>query len=361
MIDLISFSMVWFVKLRRKYKKVNPPIADKMMHAFALAESLSNSNLEFVLKGGTGLILLLPNAHRFSIDIDIIMSTGRKKIENILKQICQEQIFIHFTLDKKRSYQPGIPKAHYKIYYNSEVTNDEEYVLLDILNSKNIYPACHDKEITSEWIKTTEPRTFVTIPSIESMLGDKLTAFAPHTTGILYGKGKELEIAKQLFDIGILFDLVQNISVVQNSFSNIVQLDIQYRNLTIGMNEVLNDIINTAFLIASRGNKLSADGQTKFREIIRGIQSLNEFLINTRFTLDDAIVASAKAAYLAAKILTNDNSVIGHFTDQNSTDLLIDHPEYNHLNKLKKIPGGSLFYWKHTIDLITNTCKLFNI
>ena len=30
--------------------------------------------------------------------------------------------------------------------------------------------------------------------------GDKLTAFAPHTTGILLGTGKELEIAKQRID-----------------------------------------------------------------------------------------------------------------------------------------------------------------
>jgi hypothetical protein len=41
---------------------------------------------------------------------------------------------------------------------------------------------------------------------VEAIAGDKLTAFAPTTTGIHYGQDKALEIIKQLFDVGILFD-----------------------------------------------------------------------------------------------------------------------------------------------------------
>ena len=42
------------------------------------------------------------------------------------------------------------------------------------------------------------------MPTLECLLGEKLTAFAPHTTGVPLGKKKELEIAKQLFDVAIL-------------------------------------------------------------------------------------------------------------------------------------------------------------
>ena len=45
----------------------------------------------------------------------------------------------------------------------------------------------------------------VTLPSIDCILGDKLTAFAPHTTGIPFGFGKELEIVKQMYDCWTLF------------------------------------------------------------------------------------------------------------------------------------------------------------
>lgn len=51
----------------------------------------------------------------------------------------------------------------------------------------------------------TEPEELtVNMPTLECLLGEKLTAFAPHTTGVPLGKKKELEIAKQLFDVAIL-------------------------------------------------------------------------------------------------------------------------------------------------------------
>ncbi|MBK7097825.1 MAG: hypothetical protein IPH58_05105 [Sphingobacteriales bacterium] len=45
-------------------------------------------------------------------------------------------------------------------------------------------------------------------------MGDKLTAFAPNTTGIPYFKKDDsmsMEIIKQLYDIGNLFDAVTDI------------------------------------------------------------------------------------------------------------------------------------------------------
>ncbi len=50
----------------------------------------------------------------------------------------------------------------------------------------------------------------VNVPGKADMLGDKLTAFAPNTTGIRHFKGDKdcsMEIIKQLFDIASLFDV----------------------------------------------------------------------------------------------------------------------------------------------------------
>jgi hypothetical protein len=47
-----------------------------------------------------------------------------------------------------------------------------------------------------------------------SILGDKLTAFAPNTTGIPYKKGKHIEIIKQLHDVSKLIDNITDISTV---------------------------------------------------------------------------------------------------------------------------------------------------
>jgi hypothetical protein len=62
-----------------------------------------------------------------------------------------------------------------------------------------------EKTLDTEWLKQNTPPVTLTVPDINSIAGDKLTAFAPNTTGILYGSGKEKEIVKQLFDVGCLF------------------------------------------------------------------------------------------------------------------------------------------------------------
>ena len=89
---------------------------------------------------------------------------------------------------------------------------------------------------------------------MEGLLGDKLTAFAPHTTGILYGAGKELEIAKQLFDIGTLFDVAIDVSLVGQAFENVAATQLAYRGLRkLKPADILQDAFDTACMIGMRG------------------------------------------------------------------------------------------------------------
>jgi hypothetical protein len=89
------------------------------------------------------------------------------------------------------------------------IQEKESHILLDILYENNPYPRLQEVDIRSRLVLTDGRITRVLCPANECLLGDKLTAFAPHTTGIQYDKGKELEIAKQLFDVAILFDIVE--------------------------------------------------------------------------------------------------------------------------------------------------------
>ena len=71
------------------------------------------------------------------------------------------------------------------------------------------------------------------------------------------------------------------------------------------------------------------------------------------FRLDDAIPASARIAYLAAKILVNDMSPIAYYEGQETKDLNIENPDWNFLNRLKKQPDkSSFYYWYQTIGLL---------
>ena len=94
----------------------------------------------------------------------------------------------------------------------------------------------------------------VSCPSVECLLGDKLTAFAPHTTGVLFNQEKDLEIAKQLFDVAHLFDCAEDLRAVADSYKRVVQKELSYRELgDITFKDVLDDTFNTSCLIVSHG------------------------------------------------------------------------------------------------------------
>ena len=106
----------------------------------------------------------------------------------------------------------------------------------------------------------------VNIPSLDDILGDKLTAFAPNTTGIPYFKNddsKSMEIINQLYDIGNLADVVSDIEIVRNTFYSFAQTELAYRNLDQTPEDVLNDIYQTALCIVTRG----LDGNGNFSEL----------------------------------------------------------------------------------------------
>lgn len=106
MIKSDSFQKAWLDSHRERegYEKINPPLVEKMIHALSLVEQLSAQGLEFVFKGGTSLILLLDDAGRFSIDIDIITRASREDIERVLAAICRQPPFQKFELSEHRSY-----------------------------------------------------------------------------------------------------------------------------------------------------------------------------------------------------------------------------------------------------------------
>ena len=54
-----------------------------------------------------------------------------------------------------------------------------------------------NSSFTTKELVTAPEDIVVTIPTMECILGDKLTAFAPHTTGVLLGKKFTPEIAAE--------------------------------------------------------------------------------------------------------------------------------------------------------------------
>lgn len=354
MIKLHCFQKEWIDGFREQeaYKRINPPLLEKMIHALSLLQYLQTHGLNFVFKGGTSLILLLKDSNRFSVDIDIITEDTRETIESKLDQVIEASHFKGWKLDEKRSYGEGIPKAHYELEYDSNVNKGSNYILLDILFEKAHYPSIQKRAIQSNWIET-EQIIEIDLPTVEAITGDKLTAFAPTTTGILYGKGKELEIIKQLFDLGNLFNEIKTLEEVKASFSAFAEQEISYRKLDIKPSDILNDTIETCRIISFRDRNRDEPERSRFAELQTGIRSFGNYLISGSFRIDEAVTASAKVAYLCAKLLTEDFSPIKKFEGQDISKLAIESLLWNGLNRLKRFPDQSaFFYWYKCIETL---------
>lgn len=260
-------------KGQKDHKRIDKIILEKMIYALHLLERLKANGLDFVFRGGTSLVLLFKEVSRFSIDIDIVCKTEKKDLEEVLNKVIKTSRFIDWKLDEYRSYQVGVPKAHYKFSFDSKQQGSGT-ILLDVLIEDSIYPAHSEIPVKTKWVKT-EAETIVTVPTIDAITGDKLTAFAPNTVGIPYFKGKD----KQSFDFG--------------------------------------------------------------------------FLMSGSFRIDDAVPAAARIAYLAAKILVNDMSPIAYYKGQDIKGLSIEDKDWNFLNKLKRQPNkSSFYYWYQTVQII---------
>lgn len=357
MINNKSYSKNWIESFRDnpEYNKTDPALIEKMIMALSLLEHLVQTELKFVFKGGTSIILLLDNSNRFSVDIDISTEESRSNLESALDKIVDSSLFIKFELDLKRSYKGKLPKAHYKFYYNSEFNTSDKntmanYVLLDVVFEKAIYPEISSIEIKTKWLDTSEPYHIINMPSVDSILGDKLTAFAPNTTGVPYNKDKGLEIIKQLYDISFLIDFVKSANVVYSSFLKIVTREIEYRSLKINEAMVLDDIFQTSLLIAKR-EKNKGEDRLKFLEIQKGIRSFYNYLISDSFRIENAIEASAKSAWFAMKLKNNNFSNIELY--DSNTDLAeykIQNLEYNFLNKLIRTNKPAFYYWYKCLE-----------
>ncbi|NOY50810.1 MAG: nucleotidyl transferase AbiEii/AbiGii toxin family protein [Chlorobi bacterium] len=243
MILLDTFKKEEILNSTQRFEKGDPSIVELVVHAFYLLEKLAINKLDFFFKGGTALMLYLDPPTRFSTDIDIITLETRERIESILDKICEQEVFLSWELEEHRSYKEGIPKAHYKLFFNSSLKNDQREILLDILFEENVYPVIELHEINLDFIIHDDEPIKIKVPPSDALLGDKLTAFAPGTTGIGFNKNKGRDIIKQVFDIGSLFDKLENIILVKDTFLKISEKEITYRKLDIDLIEIAKDVL----------------------------------------------------------------------------------------------------------------------
>lgn len=352
MIDKEKITIDWITKVSKENRNADKILVEKVIRALLLLEGLVKQKLSFVFKGGTALMLHLKSSKRLSIDVDIILPVKPEKLDELLDGVASEQGFLRKEL-QQRNTNSKIDKAHYKFYYNPlhKTSKDEEYVLLDILFEEVQYKNLVELKIQSSFLPEKEAPLLVKSACLEDITGDKLTAFAPNTTGIPYFKSMDsmsMEIIKQLYDIGNLVDKVTDLETIKTTFKKFAKTELEYREMnTLSEQNVLEDIYQTSLCIVTRG----ADGKGDFDQLQQGIQRVSRFIFSESYHIEKAITHASKAAYVSA-LIKHDAQTIEKYDDPLQMNYwVIGEPMNTKLNRLKKSNPEAFYYWYKIYEL----------
>lgn len=329
----------------KNLKKENPSadiqLLEKTIGALYLVESLANEGLKFIFKGGTSLVLLLNEIKRFSVDVDIITEENKEKVKETIQKILESQdLFTRCEENiRENSASQRMDLQHYKFFFNSVTDDSEKYILLDVAYESNKYPRVIEKKIQNKKLNI-ESNLSVKVPSIESILGDKLTVLAPKTTGISYNSNKELELMKQLYDVDKLFNQAEDMAIVRESFINIANREIEYRKLIeITYFDVLEDIEDFAKDIIFMKDK------TKLEKISIGMGKIASFRLERKFLIDkEVLLAASKVLYLTALIKNNTNVIEKYKGNIEFEDVDIPEEYKKRLKVIRKMNIEAYYY-----------------
>ncbi len=286
----------------KKETNADPSILERTVFAFGLLEAISRTGMPFIFKGGTSLLLLLDEPRRLSTDIDIIVEPGTD-IDSYIQQAGR----IFPFLDVEENIRKGInaiEKRHFRFHFQSPLNNKEISILLDVVFERNPYRSVVNKPIRNKLLINEGKDFLAKVPDKNCILGDKLTAFAPHTTGIPFGIGKELEIIKQMFDCWTLFQEIDDFQTVASVYREVAQIEMGYRGLHISVSDILMDTIESCLCIMGRRGIRPDD----YQNFLTGINAIQGHIFQGRINGENAGIMASEVMYLASCILTTQST-----------------------------------------------------
>ena len=332
---MISIESFFDSNIKRVCEEYKTPyeLTQRAIYALGLVGALRKVGLDFVFKGGSSMMLLFETPKRLSTDADILVSPDCD-IDSYVKKASMLFPFVSYEESIGKTSKT-ISKKHYKFHYKSPNSDKTVTVLLDVLFSENSYAKTLDILLKNDFlIDDGKGPLLVKVPTPESLLGDKLTAFAPHTTGINFfnddfSNDKRLEVVKQFYDVAMLFDICHDFEEVRNTYLGIVKEEIQYRGGKYSVEECLMDSFNSALSILSLGKFSSED----YHNYVEGFKRISEHIVGVRLNPNNAYLLAAKVMLLSACILKD----VDLFKLDIKQKGLIDNQPYNKINRLIKI------------------------
>lgn len=257
------FTPEWIHRQRLELGRCDPAILEKCVYALTLLGYLEESGLPFLFKGGTSLLLHLPQPRRLSRDIDIVCGRPPAEVDEVLALLSRRAPFLRYEEDARGAR--GLPqRRHFKFFYRSALAGDAgSEVLLDVVEEANEVHEVVRRPIRTRFLEP-EREVLVRVPTVESLLGDKLTAFAPTTTGVTLRNPDGLpadvqQVAKQLFDVGVLFEAATDFAKVAAAYDAIQAQESGYRSNRPSREATLDDTMRACLALTATKPKILAD------------------------------------------------------------------------------------------------------
>ncbi|GEM_PF-3763717 len=301
-LDHLATLEVFGPELKKKIKDkqgMDARLIDKAIGALEVVARLYSWNLNATFKGGTAAQLLLPQGlQRLSTDIDIATNAGEDYVENALDALSLAEGFQY----KKWRVNPDKQKRFFARYgITSLYSPTKEAFFLDVV-FKDLQYEKQRTQLKTFYYDTKEP-VFALTPTLNSMLGDKLTTMGPETIGRPFEKDP-LKPAKHLYDINALADYATSTQEIYETYRQTFLYQKEIRSLEgLSFQQALDDLLYAAkiYSLAQTIPKSVADKKMleDAKQAVQGLNSLAEFVSKQNREMSLRIMAREASGKMA--------------------------------------------------------------
>lgn len=312
--DLSCFKRSTIDNLLESGKASSQAQLERAIHVLEYLAQLKEAGLNPVHKGGSAVQLLLPtDLQRLSVDLDIAVS-DRNDLEEAIEKIPDGFSGEFYNARLSREPEEGSVFLDYRVEiptYGAGIVD----MKLDVILREPDYDIQETRLETYFYSSEVKVRT----PTINSILGDKLSTLGPNTIGRpLEHSGMGLDYVKHLFDIYNLLPHFDDFKAVRMAYKDCfeMQKDLKSLDKSLDIYGALEDMRYICKVLALDETSLkTAEAElpkSQFNEVKRhyerclggtrgGIRRMSPFLgVGISFTPLNVRELSAKLSFTAS-------------------------------------------------------------
>ena len=309
MLTKTCLSREYLLNIAKKYQ-VNPMFLTSNIASLFLVEALKQQKLSFVLRGGQAMNLLLHEPMRLSTDVDIIVAPNME-MGDIVEHIGATFPFQRYE-EERREFYKGIPKKHYKFWYESPLDQSMQFISLDIVFESMDTSNYVEHSMQSIFTESDGEDVIVLVPDLNRQLGEKLTIIGNPRLRADLDPIIGYKVIKQIYDCATLFKEITSFSDVRSFFEMEAKKQLKYYKLSLSVEEMLLSMFQTCMCIMLRGTIAGRE----YQQYLPGIYEITKYTLSKQPPIEEAAGCAGIVSYIAACMLMPEDDCI----DVNSSD-----------------------------------------